>query len=102
MVDFTSTQARANGVAPSASPEGGQTEVAASKPPSTSPLLTTDMVDKMYLQLAEIHAIAVTQLAECVHWRQSNSTPSPVWAGASPQRPAALRLAPLPPTDFSS
>jgi hypothetical protein len=44
MMDFTSTQAQAKEVAP--------------------PLLTADGVDKMYSHLAEIHAIATTQLVE--------------------------------------
>jgi hypothetical protein len=57
MVDFTSTQARAKKVSPSASHEGGQTEAAMAKPPCASPPLTTDGVDKMYRQLAEIHII---------------------------------------------
>jgi hypothetical protein len=42
----------------------------------TSPLLTADGVDKMYNQLAEIHAITVAQIALCAHWRRSYSTPS--------------------------
>jgi hypothetical protein len=82
MVDFTSTQARANKVAPFASHEGGQTKAAATKPPSTSPPLTANRVDKMYHQLAEIHAIAAMQLVEYAHWCRSDSTPSPVWVGA--------------------
>jgi hypothetical protein len=32
---------------------------------STSPPLTADALDKMYHQLAKIHAIAATQLADC-------------------------------------
>jgi hypothetical protein len=32
-----------------------------------SPPLTTDGVDKMYHQLAEIHAIVTVQLVECDH-----------------------------------
>jgi hypothetical protein len=51
------------------------------KPPSTSPPLTTDGVDKMYHQLAEIHAIAAAQLATCAHWCRSDSSPSQVRAG---------------------
>jgi hypothetical protein len=41
---------------------------------SASHLLTIDGVDKMYHQLAEIHAIAVVQLVERARWRQSDST----------------------------
>jgi hypothetical protein len=55
----------------------------ATKPLSASPPLTADGVDKMYRQLAEIHAITATQLAECAHWRRSDSTPSLTWAGVS-------------------
>jgi hypothetical protein len=56
MVDFTSTQALDKEVAPLASHEGGQAEAAMAKPVSASRPLTVDRVDKMYLQLAEIHA----------------------------------------------
>jgi hypothetical protein len=80
-VDFTSTQARAKEVAPSASREGNPTEAAVAKPPSTSPPLSIDGVHKMYRQLAKIHTITAAQLAECAQWRRSNQTPSPVWAG---------------------
>jgi hypothetical protein len=64
MMDFASTQAQAKKVAPSTSHEGGQTEAAETEPPSTSAPLTTDGVDKMHRQLAEIHAITTTQLVE--------------------------------------
>jgi hypothetical protein len=60
MVDFASTQAQAKEVAPSANREGDQTEAAVAKPPSTSPPLITNGVDKMYHQLAEVHANAAT------------------------------------------
>jgi hypothetical protein len=60
---------------------GGQDEVAVTKPLSTSPLLTTNGVDKMYDQLIKIHAIITAQLAECAHWCRSGSTPSLVWVG---------------------
>jgi hypothetical protein len=64
MVDFASTQAWVKEVALSASRERGQTEAAADKPPSTSPLLTINGVEKMYHQLEDIHAIAAEQLAK--------------------------------------
>jgi hypothetical protein len=48
MVDFASTDARANEVAPSASHEGGQTEAAVAKPMHTSPPPTADGVDRLY------------------------------------------------------
>jgi hypothetical protein len=47
------------------------------KPVGTSPSLTTDRVDKMYRQLAEIDAIAAPQLEECARWHRSDSAPSP-------------------------
>jgi hypothetical protein len=81
MVDCTTTQTWAKEVAPSASREGGQTEATVANPPSTSPLLTTDGLDKMYHQLAEIHAITAVQLTECARWHRSNQTPIPVRAG---------------------
>jgi hypothetical protein len=42
MVDFTSTQAQAEEVAPCPSCKGGQTEAAVAKPLSVSPSLTAD------------------------------------------------------------
>jgi hypothetical protein len=106
MVDFTSTQAQAMEVAPPTSREGGQDEAAAAKPLSASPPLTADGVDKMYHQLADIHAIAVAQLAEFACWCQSDPPPSLARAGTSQSRPVVtpsmIRLAPSHPTDFSS
>jgi hypothetical protein len=51
-VDFDSTQAQAEEVAPPASREGGQAEAAMAKPLSASPPLTDNRVDKMYRKLA--------------------------------------------------
>jgi hypothetical protein len=48
IIDFASRHARAKEVAVSTSREGGQTKAAATKPLSTSPLLTADGVEKMY------------------------------------------------------
>jgi hypothetical protein len=87
MVDFASTQARAKEVAPPAIHEGGKMGAAATKPQSTSPPLTTDGVDKMYLQLAEIYTIATTQPVECTRWHRSDPATSLVQAGAGRQRP---------------
>jgi hypothetical protein len=56
MVDFASTHV---------SGEGCQAKHVVAKPLSASPKLTTNGVDKMYCQLAEIHAIATMQLVEC-------------------------------------
>jgi hypothetical protein len=50
-VNFAPTQARGKEVAPSTSREGGQTKAATVKPPSTSPPVTGDGVDKMSHQL---------------------------------------------------
>jgi hypothetical protein len=105
MMDFASTPARAKGVAPVASLEEGHAEAAAARPPKASPPPTVDGVEKMYRILAEIHAIATMQVAECVHWCQSNSTPNAAHAGTSWRGPAAVpsatRKAPSPPTNIS-
>jgi hypothetical protein len=76
MVDPTATQAQAKGVAPSAV----ASPLSVPSPPSA------DGVDKLYRQLAAIHAIATAQLAECAYWRRSDSTASPIHAGADWQR----------------
>jgi hypothetical protein len=105
MVGFASTQAQAEEVAPPANHERGQAEATAAKLLSASPPLTTDGVDKMYRQLAEIHAITATQLAECAHLHLSDSTPRSVQVGTGQPRPvvtpSTIRLAPSPPIDFS-
>jgi hypothetical protein len=92
-------------VAPPVSREGGQTEAMTAKPLSASPPLTANRVDRMYRQLAKIHAITTAQLAECVRWRWSDSAPGLVQARTGRQRPTTTpfttRLAPSPPTDFS-
>jgi hypothetical protein len=68
--------------------------------------LTTDGVDMMYYQLAQIHAITAVHLAKCAHWHQTDSTPHLVQAGMSRPRPGVVpsvtRLAPSPSADFSS
>jgi hypothetical protein len=106
MVDFASTQTWAKRVAPSTNREGGQTEAAVSKPLKTSAPPTADGVDRLYCQLAEIYAIAATHLAECARWHRSDPTPSLVRVGTSCQKPTTtpfiIRMAPSPPTDFSS
>jgi hypothetical protein len=95
MVDFTSTQAQAKEVAPPASCEGGQDQATVAKPMSASLSLTADEVDKMY-----------HQLVECARWHRSDSTPSSAQARTGRPRPvtmpSTIRLAPSPPTDFSS
>jgi hypothetical protein len=65
MVEFASTQTPTKEVAPPVSGEEGQAKATAAKPLSSLPLLTTDGVDRMYRQLAEIHPITAAQLAEC-------------------------------------
>jgi hypothetical protein len=48
MVYFASTQARAKGLVPSTSHEGGQTETAVAKPPNTSPPPIANGMDRLY------------------------------------------------------
>jgi hypothetical protein len=43
----------------------GQIEATTTKTPSALPPPTTDGVDRIYRQLAEIHTIVAVQLAEC-------------------------------------
>jgi hypothetical protein len=90
MVDFASTQAHAEEVAPPICHEVGQAKATVARPLSFSPLLTTDGVDKMYRELVEIHTIAATQLVECAHWCRSDSTPSSVRAGTGQPRPIVM------------
>jgi hypothetical protein len=59
----------------------------------------------MYHQLAEIHAIATMQLAECARWHLSNPTPDVAhavagWRGPA-MEPSVTRMAPPPLTDIS-
>jgi hypothetical protein len=68
LVDYASTQAWAKGLAPSTSTEGSQVGATAAEPLNASSPPTANRVDMMYHQLAEIHAIAASQLAECAHW----------------------------------
>jgi hypothetical protein len=84
MIDYAPVQARGKGKALTASREGGQV---AAKDLNASPPLTTDRVDKLYHQLAEIHTVTTAQLAECARSCRSDSTPSPVWARTGQQRP---------------
>jgi hypothetical protein len=104
MVDFTSTQAQVKEF--DTPVRRGEAEAAVAKSPSTPPPLTTDGVDRMYRQLAEIHTIAVEQLAECACWHRIDSTPRSIQAGTSQPRPGAVpsatRLAPSPSVNFSS
>jgi hypothetical protein len=72
MMDFASAHARAKGLAPTASCEERHIEAIAARLPKASPTPTADGVDKMYHQLADIHALAIAQLVECVHWHRSN------------------------------
>jgi hypothetical protein len=75
------------------------------KAPSTSPSPTANEADKLYHQLAVIHAIAVAQLVECTRWQPSNTTPSQVRASTGQQgpdkMPSTTRMTLPPPTDFS-
>jgi hypothetical protein len=82
MVDFTATQAWAKVAAPSDNHKGSRPKAAMAKPPNASPPPTIDGMDRLYRQLAEIHAIAAVQLAECTRWRWSDPTSSLVHARA--------------------
>jgi hypothetical protein len=66
----------------------GLAEATVTKALSISPPPTTNGVDKLYHQLAEIHAIFASQLAECTHGCRSYSTPTPVQARTGEQRDA--------------
>jgi hypothetical protein len=63
------------GAGPSSSVRRGPAGAVGAKSPSTPSPLTADRVERMYHQLAEIHAIAAMQLVECAHWRWTDSTP---------------------------
>jgi hypothetical protein len=82
MMVFISTQDWAKGMVPSTDHEGGQTEAVVAEPPKASPPPTVDGADRLYCSLAEIHAIAAMQLAECARWRRSNPTSNATHAGA--------------------
>jgi hypothetical protein len=103
MVDYASTHARAKGVAPTGSQEEGHTKATATMPPKASPPPTADGVNKMYRQLAEIHAITAAQLAECTRWCRSNPTPNTAQTGIGWREPATepstTRTAPPADTD---
>jgi hypothetical protein len=60
-IDYAPIQALGKGESPTASCEGGQ---AVTKALNTSPPPIANVVDKLYHQLAEIHTIATTQIAE--------------------------------------
>jgi hypothetical protein len=100
MVDLTTTEAQAKGVAPSANRMEGQIEAAAAKPLNVLPPPSVDGADRLYHQLIEIHTIGATQLVECACWRRSDPTSSPVHVKAGWQRLVTARMAPLPPIDF--
>jgi hypothetical protein len=52
-------------------------------PLNALPPPSTDGVDRLYCQLAEIHTIIAAQLAEYARWHRSDPTSSPVHARAS-------------------
>jgi hypothetical protein len=76
VLNVVATPAQAKGAARSADHEGGQTGATVTKTPSALPSPTAHGVDRLYLQLVEIHAIIAAQLVECTHWRQSDPTSS--------------------------
>jgi hypothetical protein len=79
MVDFTFTQAQTEELAPLVGQGEAQVETVVAKSPGVSPPLTADEVDRMYRQLAEIHAITTAQLADCACWCWIDSPPPPTW-----------------------
>jgi hypothetical protein len=105
MVDLVTSQTQAKGAAPSINRKGGQTKTTMASPLSMPSPPSTDGVDRLYDQLAEIHSIAAAQLVECAHWLQSDLMASPVHARAGWQtpivEPSTTMMAPPPPTDFS-
>jgi hypothetical protein len=101
-IDYALVRAQGKGEAPTASHEEG---LAVAKALNASPLPTADGVDKLYLQPTEIHAVVITQLAECTRWCRFNSTRIPVQVRTTRQRPdetpSTIRMAAPPPIDFS-
>jgi hypothetical protein len=81
MMDYVPTRARSKGVVCTPTRGWGQAEATLAMALSVSPPPIADGVDKLYHQVAEIHAIATAQLPECAHWRHSDSDPSPIWVG---------------------
>jgi hypothetical protein len=76
MLYYTVARAQAKRAISTPSCGWGQAEAAAAKGLSTPPPPTAIGMDKLYLQMAEIHTITTAQLAECVRWHRSDSTPS--------------------------
>jgi hypothetical protein len=81
-VDLATTRAQAKGAAPSTSHDGCQIMAAMATPLNVLPPPSTDGVDRLYHQLAEIHAIAIVRLVECTRWHCSDSTSGLVHASA--------------------
>jgi hypothetical protein len=114
MVDFAAARSQAKGVAPAKNRERGQwptfarasrTVAAVAMRLNPLPPPSTYGVDRLYRQLAEMHAITTAQLAECIHWRRVHSTSSPVHIRASSQKPVAVPSATRmtsPPTGLST
>jgi hypothetical protein len=74
MLDFTSTQALAKELSPLVRRSEARAKATEANSMSTSPLLTTDGLDRIYRQLAEIHAITAAQLAKWARLHQTDST----------------------------
>jgi hypothetical protein len=106
MLNFTSTQALAKELSPPVRRREARVEATEGNSTSTSPPLTANGLERMYHQLAEIHAIAAAQLVECARWRRSDSTRRLVRLGASHPRPdqppSRMRPASSPLSDLSS
>jgi hypothetical protein len=64
-MDYATIQARPGGVISTPRRRWGLAEATMAKATSFSPPPTTDEVDRLYCQLAEIHAISNAQLMEC-------------------------------------
>jgi hypothetical protein len=105
MIDYALDQARSEGKVNAPHHQGGLTKATKAKAVSISPPPTADEVDRLYRQLAEIHAISAAQLAECTHWCRFASTSSPVWARTgrqgSDEMLSTTRMALPPSTEFS-
>jgi hypothetical protein len=80
MIDYTPARAWSEGWVTTPRSRGALAEATMAKAMSFPPPPTGDEVDRLYHQLAEIHAIGAAQLAECARWRCSASTSSPVRA----------------------
>jgi hypothetical protein len=105
MVELATTQLQAKGGAPPASREGGSGRGRYGQAPNVPPPPSTDVANRLYHQLVEIHAISAAQLVKCTRWRQSSPTPNMAYAGAGWRgltvEPSTARIVPPLATSFS-